>query len=121
MTAAKTPKKEDKCLTREEILRIELCQERIKNVAMMSGQKQLEGKVDELQAHIENLNATIKVLEQQLRQTKRGEEIFKLQKIQADQVRTFEDVKKEVGRKHGIEDWSKVTYNDDTGMIFFVS
>jgi hypothetical protein len=107
----------EKKLTREDLLRLELAQERLLSQALRHKILQLEDRVDELSVRNLALQNDNKQLELQVRRLERAQEDKKLLHLQSQAGGALETLKAELGKKYGVEDWSKVAYDDKTGLI----
>ena len=107
---------EEKKLSREDLLRLELAQERLLRATMQIGMKQLEDKIDELNINKVNLENNVKTLEFQLRRRDRMKEMVSLTRLQTDVGGSLEELKAELAARYDI-DWASITYDDVTGQI----
>lgn len=104
-------------LSKEDFLRLELAQERLKSVSAQVGFLQLEDRLDELTIHNYQLQQQVKSQELQIRRKDRERDARRVLQMQSSTGNALEELKSELGKKYKVSDWSRVAYNDITGEI----
>lgn len=109
--------REVKQLIREDLLRLELAQERLKSASMQRGLLELTDKIEELSIHNLQLQMQVKAQELQIRRLGVEKELKNALRSQSEIGTNLESLKGELAEKYGVGDWNKVSYDDLTGVI----
>ena len=110
-------KVDEKSFSVLDMRRLELMQERVKTAALQIDALQKMGRIDELETSLKERQAQIDILQMQLRARARDKEISNLVKMLTHEQGLYADLQRELGERYEIVDWTKISYDDETGAI----
>lgn len=102
------------------LLRMELAQEQLTTSQLKIDLKNMENERDNARVQVEQVASTARTFELALVKNARDKEIDKLRTQYGKCGRSYDELKAELALVYDIADWSRVTYNDETGLIQFL-